>query len=103
MQTKQHTTAKRPDHQCIRCRGRGRMRYKVITGADTQVCEMMCTDCNGTGYVEATMAEQKRRKAAQMALWCRCDHSPGSRYVPDAPRMKHHWVCNACGKITQIG
>lgn len=34
--------------------------------------------------------------------WCECDHE-GSHYVSDTPEMKHHWRCNHCNKVTQIG
>jgi hypothetical protein len=52
------------------------------------------------GSVEAADAARE----AQKKLWCaghKKEH--GAYYVRDKPSMKHHWRCNSCKKIKQIG
>lgn len=35
--------------------------------------------------------------------WCECKDSSGAYYVDDTKEMKHHWCCEDCNKIVQIG
>lgn len=60
--------------------------------------------CNGTGQITK---EQKSAIDFEKNMWCKCGHENGSHYVPDNSKRgvisKHHYVCNDCGKITQIG
>jgi len=35
--------------------------------------------------------------------WCSCDEHHEQDFVDDTPKMKHHWRCSECKKITQIG
>ena len=34
---------------------------------------------------------------------CKCEVSSGSSFIDDSDIMKHHYVCNDCGYVTQIG
>ena len=65
---------------------------------------MDCFVCGGTGMI----TEQKvKEMAAEKKMWCSCGAKHGSSYIPDNSHKgvisKHHYVCNDCGKITQIG
>ena len=35
--------------------------------------------------------------------WCICEDKNNAHYVPDTATMKHHWKCNNCGYVVQIG
>lgn len=61
---------------------------------------MDCYNCSGRGYLTAADIERHKREAE---LWCDCKNSSGSSYQCDTPDFKHHWTCNDCGRITQIG
>ena len=47
------------------------------------------------------MSDELKEAMAQQD-WCECTDYD-AHYVPDTPEMKHHWDCNHCGKLTQIG
>ena len=34
--------------------------------------------------------------------WCTCE-ATHAHFVEDTPEMKHHWICDKCGFISQIG
>lgn len=54
-----------------------------------------------------SLENAKIEKEREAKLWCKCDNDEyGSRYINDNVSKvcdKHHWVCNKCNKITQIG
>lgn len=69
-------------------------------GKPDEVTKMNCVICQGT----ATITQQQLKYIEQEKnRWCRCEKSSGSSYVADTRKMKHHWKCNDCKKITQIG
>jgi Fe2+ or Zn2+ uptake regulation protein len=37
-------------------------------------------------------------------FWCKCGN-PSERvtYHADTPDAKHHWTCDDCGKVRQVG
>lgn len=90
-------------HPCIKCDGSGKKSILLRTSSGDHRLEVDCLYCDGLGWVQRTVAEQHAMQAAAEAIWCRCPDSPGSNYVPDAPGSKHHWCCDDCGKVTQIG
>lgn len=70
--------------------------------------EIGCIDCDDG---KKPMSEPQAReftlhKEEQHKLWCSCDNSSGASYVDDNVSKKcrkHHWTCNDCHKIVQIG
>lgn len=57
-------------------------------------------------YGVETMDEVRAIQNEEQKLWCSCEDSKDSYYVPDNkhPEVdKHHWRCTSCDKITQIG
>lgn len=91
------------NYPCQACNGSGKMKVTVRSATDKTVVDMPCLDCNGSGKSSLSPAKQREKKEAFKALWCRCAASSGSIYVPDTPTSKHHWVCQDCEKVTQIG
>jgi Fe2+ or Zn2+ uptake regulation protein len=67
--------------------------------------ELTCVICDGAGKI--TKAKARAVKAEQ-AMWCQCGN-PGvvTSYHPDGERgaacHKHHWTCDDCGKVVQVG
>ena len=65
-----------------------------------------CVNCDGTGEITE---EHKRAIDEEQNNWHDSDvcQEEDAHYVPDntpsALVMKHHWVCNECRKIVQIG
>lgn len=66
---------------------------------------MSCIRCDGSGKVDPIKIAKEEK--ASKDFWCECDnHDAGSTYVDDGVSSrcsKHHYVCNVCNKITQIG
>lgn len=68
--------------------------------------EIKCMNCDGKGVVDAE--EQKRKEEANDAFWCKCEDQDGrnTTYFDDGEGElcnKHHWACNNCGKVVQVG
>lgn len=64
---------------------------------------MDCFTCSGKGHLSL---EEKLYLEQEKQMWCRCEKDHGSTYVDDGVSevcSKHHWTCNHCGKIQQIG
>ena len=57
--------------------------------------------------IYGSLENAKKEKEKEEKLWCKCkDSSHGAYYVPDGQNRqchKHHWRCNHCKKIVQIG
>lgn len=92
---------------CPTCKGKGTVTVKVHSNFATENTsfEMDCHVCGGSG--EVTEAQLKAHKAA-MAMWCRCGNPSGqTQFFDDGENPsvcnKHHWVCEDCGKVTQVG
>lgn len=63
-----------------------------------------CINCDGKGVVDAK--EQKRRDEANDAFWCKCKEEHGVTFYDDGEGhlcTKHHYVCNNCHKVVQVG
>jgi hypothetical protein len=50
-----------------------------------------------------SMEDEKKSMEDEKKLWCNCSNKTDSYYVADTKKMKHHWRCKTCKKITQIG
>ena len=68
-----------------------------------------CVRCKGLGHIEP---DQLLKEAAEDECWCKCDKDHGVTYHPDGNTnsynggfacSKHHYSCNNCNKIVQIG
>ena len=93
---------------CPTCNGTKKQTViaKMLTDkgwSDQPPVVMDCFNCKGKGFLtEQEVAD----KEAQDNLWCKCEDDKGSTYVDDNVSEicdKHHWVCNGCGKVTQVG
>ena len=101
-----YTFAIHPDEPscCPKCKGSGinYTTYSEIGKPEKQISISSCYDCEGKS-VDKDLGEFIRRKNETIdAMWCKCSHGD-SYYVPDTKKMKHHWRCSKCRKITQIG
>lgn len=89
---------------CPTCKGKGKQAIRVSEhGGKWRDMEIGCTTCDGQG--EITQEQYEQLKRAQEA-WCRCEKPSGETYHEDGERAicrKHHYTCNDCGKITQVG
>lgn len=85
---------------CPHCKGTGKIAYTSHEFGKVTQGELTCVTCNGEKLV--TIQKFNEYHAFQN-MWCRCKESPGSNYHPDEPGSKHHWTCQKCGKVTQIG
>ncbi len=73
---------------------------------DQPAVMMDCRTCGGKGELtEQAYADKMEEKRQSDEMWCRCGEEDkyGSTHHPDSEGMKHHYTCNSCGKITQIG
>lgn len=91
--------------KCAKCNGTGKGKCASVHYENgvrkEQSFEITCFSCTGTGEVTAARVAQLKRMDE---MWCRCGNPSGeTTYHPDSPRAKHHWTCNECGKITQVG
>lgn len=63
-----------------------------------------CMNCEGTGVVDSV--KQKQREEAEDAFWCKCEDDHGVTFYDDGEGdacHKHHYCCNKCGKVVQVG
>lgn len=79
----------------------GKLTITVTGEGKTSELEINCVHCNGQG----TMTWAQRDAYDRMvAMWCRCGNSSGQvTFHDDAPGSKHHWTCDDCGKVVQVG
>lgn len=91
-------------HICPRCNGTKKIEIEIHAhGKPTQTMSVECITCDGSGEITD---EEKKAKERFDSIQCRCGNPSGnSHYVPDNQGRisKHHWNCNDCGGITQIG
>jgi len=55
---------------------------------------------------EEEIQEQAEYKTWWNEVKCNCDDSTDARYIPDGEDdrcEKHHWKCNDCNGIVQVG
>jgi hypothetical protein len=95
-------------HVCPSCKGTKQMTVVAQLYTDKGMVPqkpvvMDCFNCKGKGYL--TDAE-RIQKEQEDQLWCKCKKDHGSTFVDDFQSDvcdKHHWTCNHCGKVTQVG
>lgn len=93
---------------CPTCQGTKKQTLRVTEIAARSLTkkepvEINCVICRGTGEVtqETVQALEDAKE-----MWCECKGNQGAHYIPDGRSKqvrKHHWRCNKCGKVTQIG
>lgn len=91
--------------KCQTCKnGKMTIRVQNFGEAETSM-EIGCIDCDGAGEItetKATALAAMRKRIAEM--WCKCGNpSTHCTYHDDAPGSKHHWTCDDCGQVTQVG
>lgn len=89
---------------CPTCTGKKTITATIVEGSKETAFVMPCHSCSGQGTVTETVKRQINRAVES---WCRCGNpSGGTRFYDDgqhAECRKHHWRCNDCGKIVQVG
>lgn len=100
-------------HECPTCKGTKQRTIvaQVFTSEGFKPeppVTMPCSNCKGTGFLTQ---EQIDKKAAEDAIWCKCEGHTDVTYHEDGSGKryegfivnKHHYSCNQCGLIQQIG
>lgn len=94
--------------KCETCNGTGKITIRSTTWnkageiVDVQPVTIRCYWCMGTGDL---MLQDKAVAKQFNNLWCKCQGHVEAKYVPEGQGVVnvHHWVCETCGKIVQIG
>lgn len=88
---------------CPRCKGKKKISVELVSEGISSF-DMNCPTCNGVGGVTRKRAQEYQDMTN---AWCSCGNDSGeTTYVPDnfsSACLKHHWICNDCGKIVQVG
>ncbi len=97
--------AAKPPITCPQCNGKKKITIEVSVMDehgfhDEPSFRKKCPTCHGIGTV--TLAD-KLAYDAEIAAWCTCETPGETEYVPDSTAMKHHWNCQRCGKLVQVG
>lgn len=87
-------------HTCIHCNGSKQM--TILLGDAGTKMQIGCVHCKQVGSVIETEATQIAQRDAFAAMWCTCENGQHS-YVPDHGSIKHHWTCDGCGLLVQVG
>jgi hypothetical protein len=86
--------------KCPTCKGEKFISISVVGQELKKAIKIPCFDCFGTGIVTEVQRDGIERRND---LWCKCGAKSGSTFHPDAFSIKHHYTCNDCGKVVQIG
>ena len=91
--------------QCVGCTGTGKMKlgtgYSENGQLKTKYMDITCIICNGKGEISEEAVKLLER---QRNMWCRCGNKSGmTTFHDDRNGVKHHWTCDDCGKVTQVG
>lgn len=95
-------------NKCPQCDGKGEMRVTVSTFGEEGETSFVtsCPTCNGAKEISDDLL---RAFTDFKESWCKCDtllEHRGSTYFADGTHPdvhKHHWRCDRCKGITQIG
>ncbi len=94
-------------NNCPTCKGTGKQTCSITEIKDGKRIESSfeanCISCNGKPVSKLQGLYIQKQKEKEEKMWCRCEKETDSYYVPDTSKMKHHWKCQCCKKITQIG
>jgi hypothetical protein len=87
--------------QCPQCKAKGVITITIHTGDAVTKQEMKCPLCGGKRAVIKSTAQAYFQ---EVDSWCNCGNPSGHAvYHPDHGKVKHHYDCNDCGKLLQIG
>lgn len=98
---------------CTACKGKGTYplvakMYDGGTVKDMPPVDMPCDPCEGKGVItkERKLHLEAKEKAFK-EFWCQCGNPSGeSTFFDDGEGSmcnKHHYICNDCHKVTQVG
>ena len=97
-------------NNCPTCNGTGEKTIVMTTlkGKESTSKEITitCIDCDGKPISDEEAQAIKEQKEWEEKQWCKCGHKIGVTYVADGVSKicsKHHYICNDCKKIVQIG
>lgn len=83
---------------CPTCKGTKKVTITVHEAGKVSKMDLTCVVCHGQGKVT------KQAKKAMDDFWCKCGNPSGqSNFHDDSFGVKHHYTCNDCGKVTQVG
>lgn len=94
---------------CLVCNGRGVIE---VTGVMVEAgvsrpldpVELTCVWCNGSKVMTPAQVAEHRW---YVEAWCRCGNPSGNtRFYEngeDPTFYTHHWNCEDCGKLVQVG
>ena len=91
--------------KCLPCKGTGKMTINVSEYGKpgTNAVQIDCIHCQGTGEI----SEEKLQSIKDFRKkWCRGKKDYGVYFVDDGENKeieKHHYRCNHCKKVVQIG
>lgn len=102
---------KHVENHCPTCKGTSKQEINVSYYGTPgfKISVMDCFKCDGGKSPLSEMQSKQLLKAQeeQNKLWCKCENvSSDVTFVPDGKSKackKHHWVCNHCKKIVQVG
>ena len=93
-------------NHCPHCNGTGKKTLKITFIGHPEKNEetkIDCIICEGKPMSKEDAIKEKKSIEDEKKLWCNCSNKTDSYYVADTKKMKHHWRCKTCKKITQIG
>jgi len=92
--------------ECPRCHGETTITLHVLSATSDHIEKthvLTCPTCEGGGRVSSVALAAFLREEQE---WCSCGKTENARFVPDGASdvcAKHHWVCDHCGRIAQVG
>lgn len=92
--------------ECPRCHGETTITLHVLSATSNDIEKthvLTCPTCEGAGRVSSFTL---KRFLEEEQEWCSCGKTENARFVPDGVSdvcAKHHWVCDHCGRIAQVG
>ena len=93
-----------PPTKCPTCLGSGKQNVSITGVTGKESMEIDCVVCKGKGVATAG---QLRLLEAEKNMWCKCEKPSDTATFHDDGECrqckKHHYHCENCGKITQVG
>lgn len=90
--------------KCPNCNGVGKVDVHIVENGKESRMTLDCHTCDGQKQVSEAVVQKIQE---QWAMWCDC--TPPSEeldFYDDGVRTdcrKHHWRCQKCQKIVQVG
>jgi len=88
---------------CPKCKGSGRLPVTVTEAGVTRKLDLGCVYCHEVGKLTPEALEALK---AEDAMWCQCGKSKAPIFFDDGehPEIhKHHYRCEFCDHVVQIG